>query len=224
MHLPRGDAFSEPPEPCYRAGLMLLPALFGSVLFLALVLGDWFHFRRLTTHAGSYGCRIARADDRLPSAHLAAALDRLAAAAVLRLPNGVARVLSAEQKILLRSQGGLRSHRFVTAWPLKGTIHLEPEGELTRLVCIKRIPWSSAILTSLWFLLVGIGTIAFVIVFFADGGLGSLGSLLMGLGILGLGLLVLAFGLVTVSLAYRLEDHRLTQAYQELRSLLVQAE
>jgi len=32
--------------------------------------------------------------------------------------------------------------------------------------------------------------------------------------------LVLVFGLVTVALAYRLEDQRLMQAYQELRGVL----
>jgi hypothetical protein len=201
---------------------MLLAGLFGGILFLALVLGDWFHFTRLTGQASSYGCRIARAEDRLPSTTLAAALDRMAAAPVLRLPNGVVRVFPAERSILFRSQGGSHSHRFRTAWPMKGTIHLEPDGAITRLICIKRIPWSSAILTLLWFLLVGIGTIAFAIAFLTEGGPASLGGLLMGLGILGLGLLVLAFGLVTIALAYRLEDQRLTEAYQELRLLLVE--
>jgi hypothetical protein len=202
---------------------MLLAGLFAAILFLALLMGDWFHFTSLTVQASSYGCQIAHAEDRLPSAPLAASLERLAGAAVLRLPNGVARVLPDERSIVFRPQYGLRSRRFRTAWPMKGTIHLEPDGELTRLICAKRIPWSSAILTLLWFLLVGIGMIAFIIAFLANGGLASLGGLLMGLGILGLGLLVLAFGLITVALAYRLEDHRLTQVYQELRSLLLTA-
>lgn len=200
---------------------MLLAGLFGGMLFLALILGDWFHFTSLTAQASSYGCRIARAEDRLPSAALAAALGRLAGAAAFRLPNGVACVFPAERTILVRPQYGWRSRRFRTAWPMKGTIHLEPDGEDTRLICLKRIPWSSAILTLLWFLLVGIGTIAFVITFLVNGGPASLVGLLMGFGILGLGLLVLAFGLVTVTLAYRLEDHRLAQVYQELRGLLV---
>ena len=67
----------------------------------------------------------------------------------------------------------------------------------------------------------GIGTIAFVVLYLADGGLSSLSGILMGLGILGIGLLVLAFGLVTFAFAYRLENHRLMQAYQELRAVLV---
>jgi hypothetical protein len=50
----------------------------------------------------------------------------------------------------------------------------------------------------------------------------SLSGALMGLGITGLGFLVLAFGVLTVALAVRLEDHRLTQAYHELRAALAQ--
>jgi len=72
----------------------------------------------------------------------------------------------------------------------------------------------------MWFALVAAGTVGFAIAFLAQGGLSTLGSILMGLGLTGLGLLVLAFGLVTVTLAYRLEDGRLTQAYQELRQAL----
>jgi hypothetical protein len=78
------------------------------------------------------------------------------------------------------------------------------------------------LLTVLWFLTVGIGTLAFVIMYLVDGGLASLSGILMGLGILGIGLLVLAFGLVTIAFAYRLENHRLTQAYEELRGVLEQ--
>jgi len=40
------------------------------------------------------------------------------------------------------------------------------------------------------------------------------------LGVAAVGLLVLAFGLVTVALAYRLEDQRLMWAYEELRTVL----
>ena len=46
------------------------------------------------------------------------------------------------------------------------------------------------------------------------------GSLMLGAGIVGVGLLVFVFGLVTVAMAYRLEDQRLMLAYQELRTAL----
>lgn len=38
----------------------------------------------------------------------------------------------------------------------------------------------------------------------------------------GIGLLVLASGLVTIAFAHRLENHRLMQAYQDLRTALDQ--
>ena len=84
---------------------------------------------------------------------------------------------------------------FRTAWPLKGLIHLHADEQAVHAVCIKRIPWSSAIVTLVWFLLVGLGTTAFMIAYAAQGGFDSLSGVLMGIGILGIGLLVLAFGL-----------------------------
>ena len=91
---------------------------------------------------------------------------------------------------------------------------------MMRLHCVKLMPWSSALLTLLWFAVVSIGTLAFVVRFLADDDAFSLGSLLLGLGVTAVGALVLVFGLVTVSLAYRLEDQRLMQVYQELRAVL----
>ena len=43
---------------------------------------------------------------------------------------------------------------------IEGCIELCPRG--LRLVCTKRVPWSSSILTFLWFSLVGFGTLGFV--------------------------------------------------------------
>ena len=59
-----------------------------------------------------------------------------------------------------------------------------------------------------------------MISFAIDGGFGSLSGALMGVGVVGLGILVLVFGAVLVSLAYRLEDHRLMLVYQELEQAL----
>jgi len=56
--------------------------------------------------------------------------------------------------------------------------------------------------------------------FLVQGGLASLGGVLLGIGVIALGLLVLAFGLLTITIAYRLEDSRLTQVYRELQSAL----
>ena len=199
---------------------MLLAGVLGITLALALVLGDWLHFTSLTAAASRYGCGIARLDDRLPLTPFTLLIERFDRNGVLHLPHGVARFFLDQRRILLRPQYRLFSLRFRTAWPLNGSIDLEPDGDATRLTCIKRVPWSSALLTLLWFGVVGLGTVGFVIAYLAEGGLTSLGGALMGLGITGLGLLVLAFGVLTVMLAFRLEDHRLTQAYQELRAAL----
>ncbi|MEW6543895.1 MAG: hypothetical protein AB1411_09830 [Nitrospirota bacterium] len=201
---------------------MVLAGLFAGLLILALVLGDWFHFTSLTVASSRYGCRVGLVQDPSPFPPLAALRERFDRGGVLQLPNGVARLFAEERRILLRPQYGLLSRRFRTAWPIKGSVELEPDGEAVRATCVKRVPWSSAVLTLIWFLLVGVGTLAFAVAFLIEGGLASLGSLLMGLGIVGLGLLVLAFGLVTVLVAYRLEDQRLTLAYQDLRGALLQ--
>ncbi|MDE3224158.1 MAG: hypothetical protein KGN30_01950 [Nitrospirota bacterium] len=199
---------------------MILAGVFGALLFLALVVGDWLYFSSTSAQAGTYGCRIAGAPDREPWPTLAEIGPRFDTNGLIRLPNGFAHLFPTERRIVLRSQQGFLPSRFRTAWPLKATLELEPEGRTTRVTCIKRIPWSSAILTSLWFLIVGAGTLTFVVMYLADGGLASLSTILMGLGILGIGLLVLAFGLVTIALAYRLENHRLTLAYRDLRAAL----
>jgi hypothetical protein len=196
---------------------MVLAGLFAGVLFLALVVGDWLQFTSLTVQAARYGCRIARVEEHLSQASLPDLLNQFGSNGLLQLSNGVARLFPVDRRLLLRPQ-----RRFRTAWPMKGLIELRQEGETTTLVCSKLIPWSSAILTLLWFLTVGIGTLAFAILYLADGGLSSLSVILMGLGILGIGLLVLAFGLVTIALAYRLENHRFMQAYQDLLATLAE--
>lgn len=200
---------------------MFLAGLFGVAMILALVTGDWAHFTSLTAPASRYGCRIARTEDWLRRTPAARVMARFGELGVFHLPHGIARCFSDEGSILLRPQYRLFSVRFRTAWPMKVSIEVEQVGEDTRLLCVKRIPWSSAILTLMWFVLVAAGTAGFAVAFVVQGGLTTLGGILMGLGITGLGLLVLVFGLVTVTLAYRLEDGRLAQAYQELRQVLI---
>ena len=109
---------------------------------------------------------------------------------------------------------------FRTAWPLKGMIHLSSDDNAVEALCIKRIPWSSAIVTLVWFLLVGLGTTGFLVAYGVQGGFNSLSGVLMGIGILGIGLLVLAFGIVTVIFSYRLESSRLRKVYEELREVV----
>jgi hypothetical protein len=195
---------------------MLLAGLFAGFLFLGMIVADWVQFTRLNVGAGRYGCGVARGEDRLPLAPWTRLIERFDRNGVLALPHGVARFFQEERRILLRPCAA----RFRTLWPMNGSIDILVEGTATRLSWVKRVPWSSAVLTVIWFAVVVLGTLSFAITFIADGGLSTLSGLLMAGGITGIGLLVLVFGLVTVSLAYRLEDHRLTLAYQELRAAL----
>jgi hypothetical protein len=195
---------------------MLLAGVFAGLLFVALIVGDWFQFTSLTAPAIDYGLTVARTRDRV----LAGTIDELTARfgrdGVLRLPHGIARLFAEERRIVVRPQYQLFSLRFRTAWPLKGSIELRALDGTTELTCRKRMPWSSAFLTVVWFGVVALGTLAFIVTFLTSGGFGSLGGLLMGLGLTGLGVLVMGFGVLVVIMAYRLEDHRLTAVYQEL--------
>lgn len=199
---------------------MLGVGIFAFFLVVVLVVGDWIYFTSLTASASRYGCGIAKNEDPLPLPALAVLAERFDGQGLMNLPHGVARLFQDEQRILLRPQYRLFSFRFRTAWPIKGTIKVEPDGEGTRLKCVKRIPWSSALMTLVWFGIVVFGTLWFGVAYAMQGGMASLGSVLMGMGVIGTGILVLAFGLVTVAFAYRLENDRLGQAYRELREVL----
>ena len=196
---------------------MVLAGLFATILFLALVLADWFQFTRLLSGTGTYGFVIARGEDQLPLTPWTRVTERFDRSGVLRLPHGMARFFHEDRRILLRPL----AHRFRTAWPINGSIEIVPEDNGARLTWAKRVPWSSAVLTLVWFAVVVIGTLAFAVSFGLQGGFSSLSGLVIAVGIACIGLLVLAFGLITVSLAYRLENQRLTQAYEELRAALL---
>jgi uncharacterized membrane-anchored protein YitT (DUF2179 family) len=197
---------------------MLLAGLFAGVMLLGLIVGDWLYFVRLTPDASRYGCGIGRIADRFSLQSLNRLEARVDADGALTLPHGIARYYPDLRQIALRPQYHLFSMGFRTAWPLKGLIHLAPDGQAVGAVCVKRIPWSSAIVTLIWFVLVGLGTTAFMIAYGTEGGFDTLTGVMMGAGIVGIGLLVLAFGVVTVTLSYRLENGRLAQVYDELKA------
>lgn len=199
---------------------MILVGLFAVFLFLIIVIGDWMQFSRLAPSAAKYGCRVAQSVDLMPVPLRALTMDRFSPDGLLSSPHGVARLYRDQQCILLRPHYRLFSLRVPTAWPMKASIALQEEGESTRLICVKLVPWSSAILTLIWFAIVGFGTIAFVIAYAMEGGMTSLGGIVMGVGIAGTGVLVFFFGLITVTVAYRLENDRLIHAYRELRGAL----
>jgi hypothetical protein len=199
---------------------MILAGLFASALFVGLLVGDWMYFIRLTPDAVRYGCRVAQRPDQWPDTALSTVRDRFTPNGVLMLPHGVARFYPELSQIAIRPQYRFFSRRFRTAWPVKGLIHLSPHGHALGALCVKRIPWSSALITLMWFALVAIGSLAFVVRYAMEGGFASLGGTLVGIGIIGLAGLVLAFGLVTLALSYRLEDTRLMKVYDELLGAL----
>nr|MBI3613441.1 hypothetical protein [Nitrospirota bacterium] len=114
---------------------MVLAGFFGTLLFLALVIGDWFYFSSQSAQAGTYGCRIAGAPDQVPWPPLAEIASRFDANGRLRLPNGFAHCFPTERRIVLRSQQGFLPSRFRTAWPLKASLEFTPEGRTTRVTC-----------------------------------------------------------------------------------------
>ncbi len=202
---------------CYDACTMLLAGIFGGILFVLLIIGDWYQFTSLRPFAAQYGFGIARRRDCLDNLTRQTLLWQFGKHDTMALPHGVARWFGAQEVISLRPSYQLFSMRFRTAWPLKGTITLHPTETGVALHLTKRVPWSSGLLTLIWLGLVAIGTMIFLVTFAIDGGFNSVSGWLLALGIAGLGALVLLFGLILISLAYRLEDSRLMQVYGELQ-------
>jgi len=202
---------------------MILASLFAGVLFVGLLVGDWLYFLRLTPDAIRYGCRVAQHPDRWSGQSLTTIRDRFTAEGVLMLPHGVAWFHPELSLIAIRPQYRLFSLRFRTAWPVKGLIRLSLDDQALTTLCVKRVPWSSALITLLWFGLVLVGSLTFVVQYALEGGFASLGGALTGIAVIATAALVFAFGLVTAAFAYRLEDSRLMTVYNELRDALVQS-
>lgn len=198
---------------------MLLPGIFAVILIIALIVGDWFQFTTLKPWACRYGCRLARRQDLLPKPK--DSFPRLfKTQSTLSLPHGVARWVAEHQTIVIRPYYQMFSLRFRTAWPLKGTIEYHFQDDQLELQLSKRTPWSSAILTLIWLLFVIGGTLGFVVMYTMDGGFGTIGGIFWAVGMISLGLLVLAGGVILLAFAYRLEDSRLMQVYDELTAAL----
>ncbi len=200
---------------------MILAGLFAGILFLGLILGDWLYFVRLTPDAIRYGCNIARTRDHWASTTLPALRDRFNTDGTLMLPHGVAWFYPELSQIAIRPKYRLFSIGFRTAWPVKGLIHLSSDDQAIGALCIKRIPWSSALITLLWFAVVLIGLVMFVVAYARDGGFASLQGVILGVGLVAGAMAVMAIGVVTVIISYRLENSRLTKVYEELRETLL---
>jgi hypothetical protein len=199
---------------------MLFAGLFAGALCLGLILGDWLYFMRLTPDASRYGCGVARTHDRFTHTTITQLAERFDAAGFLMLPHGTARLYQDLNQIVIRQKYRLFAIGFRTLWPLKGLIFLSPEGDALSVLCRKLTPWSSALLTGFWFILVAVGTAGALISLFVEGELAAVGGMVLALGILGLGVVFLLSGAITVMFAYRLENARLMVVYQELREVL----
>jgi hypothetical protein len=199
---------------------MIAAGLFMFVLVMGFIVLDWWYLTQRRSDATRYGCRVAAVVQQVPMPSASELAARFHPSGLLPLPHGAARFFPNERRMVLHPDCRRFASRFRTAWPMKGSIDVSSAEDGLQLVCIKRIPWSSAIVTLLWFALVGLGTTGFVISFLLQGGFESLSGIVMGLGVMGLGALVFIFGLVTVSLAYHLENTRLMQVWEELRQAL----
>jgi hypothetical protein len=199
---------------------MILAGFFAGAMCLGLILGDWLYFVRLTPDAGRYGCGVARAHDRFTHTTMTQLADRFDAGGILTLPHGTARLYRDVNQIVIRQKYRLFAMGFRTLWPLKGLISLSPEGDALAVLCRKLTPWSSALLTGLWFAVVAVGTVGAVISLFIEGEMTAPGGAVLAFGIIGLGAVFLLSGAITVVFAYRLENARLMMVYQELREAI----
>ena len=194
---------------------MMLAGFFAGALFLGLLIGDRWYFRTLSAEASRYGCKVGRGAARLESITLPQIHARFDTLGLLPMKSGVARLFSESHRLLLRPRYPAL-WAFLWIWPLKATIDLQADGDAVVLTLTKRTPWASVILTGAWFVIVTIGTLATVVSFVAEGGLANSGGVLMGGGILTLGLFFIFSGLVTVVMAYRMENNRLAVLQEEL--------
>jgi hypothetical protein len=199
---------------------MMFAGFFAGALCLGLIFGDWYYFMRLTPDASRYGCGMARTHDQFTHTTMKQLADRFGAGGFLTLPHGTARLHQDVNQIVFRQKHRLFALGFRTLWPLKGLISLSPEGDGLAVLCRKLTPWSSALLTGIWFAVVVVGTVGAVISLFIEGQMTAPNGVVLALGIIGLGVVFLLSGAITVVFAYRLENSRLMMVYQELREVL----
>ena len=189
--------------------------LLGAVIVLGLIVADWRAFSRKAPAVVTYGVAIERSQESLSMRSGLFGTDGL-----LTLPRGRARLFPESRAILLQPDLRHFGVTFRTAWPLNGFVHYAGLDESGPVTLTKRMPWSSVILTALWFLTVAGGTLAYVASYAMAGGLSSVSGAFLSVALSGLGLLVCLFGLLVVVVAYRLENKRLMAVYEEFKATL----
>lgn len=186
--------------------------LLGAVIVLGLIVADWRAFSRKASAVVTYGAAVERGQEAL-----SVKSGLFDADGMLTLPRGWARLFPESRAILLEPDLRHFGVTFRTAWPLNGFVHYAGLDESGPVTFTKRMPWSSVILTALWFLTVAGGTLAYVVSYAMAGGLSSVSGAFLAVALSGLGLLVCLFGLLVVVVAYRLENKRLMALFEEFR-------
>lgn len=189
--------------------------LIGAIIALGLIVADWIAFGRRTPPVVTYGMAVERRQETLSVKRGLFDTDGL-----LKLPRGWARLFPGQRAILLQPDHKRFGVTFRTAWPLNGFVHYAGWDEPGPVTLTKRMPWSSVVLTALWFLTVAGGTLAYVVSYAMAGGMSSAGGAFLAVALSGLGLLVCLFGLLVVVVAYRLENKRLMAVYEEFKAAL----
>ncbi|TAL11787.1 MAG: hypothetical protein EPO02_03540 [Nitrospirae bacterium] len=189
--------------------------LLGAVIVLGLIVADWRAFSRTAPAVVTYGVAVERRQEPL-----AVRRGLFDADGLLKLPRGRARLFPEQRAILLEPDLKQFGVALRTAWPLNGFVHYAEGEESAPATLTKRMPWSSVLLTALWFLTVAGGTLVYVVSYAMAGGLSSAGGAFLAVALSGLGLLVCLFGLLIVVVAYRLENKRLMALYEEFKAAL----
>jgi len=76
---------------------MLLAGIFGGILFVLLIIGDWYQFTSLRPFAVQYGFGIARRRDRLDTLSRQSVIKQFGKHDTIALPHGVARWFGAQE-------------------------------------------------------------------------------------------------------------------------------
>jgi hypothetical protein len=195
--------------------VMHAAVILGAAIILGLIVADWAAFNRRTPAVVRYGAAVAKHQETLSMPR-----ERFDADGLLALPRGGARLFPDQQAVLLLPDHKRFGVALRTAWPLNGVLRYARLDAQAPVTLTKRMPWSSALLTAVWFLTVAGGTLAYVISYAVAGGLASASGAFLAVALSGLGLLVCLFGLLIVVVAYRLEDRRLMAVYEEFKAAL----
>jgi len=187
--------------------------LLGVVIIAGLVIADWRAFTRRNDTTLRYGIPVARQQNRL-----SLSASSLGTGGSLRLGHGAAHHYSEHKAIVLLPDLRQFGVSFRTAWPLNGVVYYNSLSDNAEVRFIKRMPWSSAVLTLFWFMAVAGGLITYLVSYARAGGFSSASGTFMAAAVGGLGVLVLLFGIIVVVAAYWLEDKRLMVLYHELGS------